>query len=92
VFQPGIGTDVVANATSADTIELNGFSAVTSMSELQTLLSEAQADHAQSLFATANGGHDTVINLGNHDSITLVDVQLASLHASNFVVHPPLVG
>jgi hypothetical protein len=32
-----------------------------------------------------------VINLGNHDSITLENVALADLHASNFVVHPPII-
>jgi len=30
----------------------------------------------------ANGGHDTTINLGNHDSITLTNIQLADPHAS----------
>jgi hypothetical protein len=34
----------------------------------------------------ANGGHDTVINLGNHDSITLTHIQLADLHANNFII------
>jgi len=34
-----------------------------------------------------NGGHDTVINLGNHDSITLANIQLAALHTSNFIIH-----
>ena len=92
VFKPGFGADVVANATSADIIELDGFSSVTSVSELQTLLSEAQAGQPQSLFQAANGGHDTVINLGNHDSITLANLQIAGLHASNFVVHPPIIG
>jgi hypothetical protein len=46
----------------------------------------------QSLFQAANNGHDTVINLGNHDSITLANVQLAELHASNFIVHPLIIG
>jgi hypothetical protein len=33
-----------------------------------------------------------VINLGNHDSIILHDVQLANLRVANFIVHPPLIG
>jgi hypothetical protein len=92
VFKPGVGADVVANATSADTIELDGFAAVISINQVQTALAEAQAGQAQALFQAANGGHDTIINLGTHDSITLVNVQLAELHASNFVVHPPIIG
>jgi hypothetical protein len=90
-FNPGLGTDIVANATSSDTIELNGFSSVQNITDLQTMLAEAQNGQQQSLFQTANGGHDTVINLGNHDSITLENVALADLHASNFVVHPPII-
>src|SRR5262249_28084021 len=87
VFQPGFGTDVIANATTSDNIELDGFSSVTSIHELQSQLTEAQNGQTQSLFESANGGHDTVINLGNHDSITLANIQLTSLHASNFIVH-----
>jgi hypothetical protein len=39
-----------------------------------------------------DGGHDTAINLGDHDSIVLQGIQLANLHMSNFTVHPPLIG
>ena len=92
VFKPGLGADVIANATSSDTFELDGFSSVTGINQLQTLLTEAQTGQSQSLFESSNGGHDTVINLGNHDSITLANVQVADLHASNFIVHPPLIG
>jgi aryl-phospho-beta-D-glucosidase BglC (GH1 family)/20S proteasome alpha/beta subunit len=86
VFHPGAGSETIVNAGSADTFELDGFSSVTNSNQLAQLLSEAQAGHPQSLFATANVGHDTVINLGNHDSITLTNVQLADLHASNFII------
>jgi endoglucanase len=86
VFHPGVGSETIVNAASADTIELDGFSSVTNSRQLAQLLSEAQAGHPQSLFAAANGGHDTVINLGNHDVITLTNVQLAELHASNFII------
>ncbi len=92
VFKPGFGSDVIANATSADTIELNGFSSVPNMNELQTLLSEAQTGQSQSLFHTANNGHDTVIDLGNHDSITLANVPVTDLHTSNFIIHPAIIG
>jgi hypothetical protein len=38
------------------------------------------------VFSLTNDGHDTTIDLGNHDSITLSNVQLASLHANNFII------
>jgi len=87
VFHPGVGSDTIVNATSSDTIQLDGFSSVTSNNQLATLLNEAQSGQAQSLFESVNGGHDTLINLGNHDSVTLTGVQIADLHASNFVIH-----
>ena len=87
VFHPGVGADTIVNATAADTIELDGFSAVTSNKQLASLLAEAQAGEPQPLFQTAHGGHDTLINLGNHDVITLTNVALSALHASDFIVH-----
>ena len=63
-----------------------GFASITSTNQLAELLHEAQTGQAQSVFASTNDGHDTTINLGNHDSVTLTNVQLASLHASNFMV------
>jgi hypothetical protein len=87
VFHPGLGTDVIANAVSSDTIDLDGFASVTSNSQLAELLHEAQIGQPQSLFQSINDGHDTLINLGNHDSITLANVHLADLHAGNFIVN-----
>ena len=87
VFKPGFGSDVIANATTAYTIELDGFSSVANANQLQTFLNDAQSGHVQSLFQVANGGHDTVINLGNHESITLTDVHVTDLHPSNFIIH-----
>jgi hypothetical protein len=87
VFHPGIGSDTIVNATSADTIELDGFSAVANSNQLASLLAAAQTGQPQSLFHSVNGGHDTVIDLGNHDSITLTGIQIADLHASNFIIH-----
>jgi len=86
VFSPGIGADVVANAGSASTIELDGFSLVTSNAQLAALLPDAQAGQPQALFQSTNGGHDTLINLGNHDSITLTNVHIADPHASHFII------
>jgi VCBS repeat-containing protein len=87
VFHPGVGADTIVNATAADTIELDGFSSVTSSKQLASLLADAQAGLSQSLFQTAHGGHDTLINLGNHDVITLTNIPLSALHASDFIVH-----
>jgi hypothetical protein len=87
VFKPGVGTDVIANAKISDTIELDGFASVANINQLQTLLNDAQTGESQSLFQAANGGRDTVIDLGNHDSITLANVKIADLHASNFIIH-----
>jgi VCBS repeat-containing protein len=87
VFHPGVGADTIVNAASTDTIELDGFSSVTSSKQLASLLAEAQAGQSQSLLQTANGGHDTLIHLGNHDVIRLANVPLSALHASDFIVH-----
>ena len=87
VFRPGVGADVIVNVVSADTIELDGFSSVTNNAQLAALLHDAQTGQSQALFQSMNDGHDTVINLGNHDSITLMNVHLADLHASNFIIH-----
>jgi hypothetical protein len=86
VFKPGFGLDVILNAANAH-IELDGFSSITNTNQLQTLLNDAQSGQSQSLFLAANGGHDTVITLGNHDSITLKDAHITDLHASNFIIH-----
>ena len=87
VFHPGVGEDTIVNATSTDTIELDGFSSVTSNHQLASLLADAQAGVSQSLFQTTHGGHDTSINLGNHDVLTLANIPLGALHASDFIVH-----
>ena len=86
VFRPGVGADAIESFVSTDTIELDGFSSVTN-NALLTALNDAQTGQSQALFQSANGGHDTVINLGNHDSITLTNVHIYDLHASNFIIH-----
>ena len=42
---------------------------------------------SQSLFQATSGGHDAVIDLGNHDSLALIKLDIAALHASNFIIH-----
>jgi len=87
IFHPGFGADVVVNAHSTDTIELDGFAAVLTSNTLASLLQDAQNGQPQTMFHAVNGGHDTLIVLDSHDSITLTNVRLADLHASNFIVH-----
>ena len=87
VFRPGFGANTIVSAKSTDTIELDRFSSITSADQLQTYLNEAQNNQPQNIFQAANGGHDTVINLGNNDVITLTNVHLTDLHASNFFIH-----
>jgi hypothetical protein len=92
VFKPHFGSDGIANATSSDTIELDGFSSVAGISELQALLNEAHAGQSQPLFHVASGGQDVMTNLGNRDWVTPVNVQMIDLHVSNLIVHPPIIG
>jgi hypothetical protein len=86
VFHPGLGA-VIVNAGGTDTFELDGFSSVATNQQLTLLLHDAQTGQPQSMFESVNGGHDTVINLDSHDSITLLDVHIADLHASDFIMH-----
>src|SRR5690349_22158359 len=51
--------------SSADIFEFDGFTLFPNADQLQTYLNEAQHDQSQPIFETTNGGHDTVLNLGN---------------------------
>jgi hypothetical protein len=75
------------NVKSTDIIELDGFSSVTSADQVQAYLNEAANNQTQPLFQTANAGHDTVLNLGNNDILTLANVHVTDLHANNFIIH-----
>lgn len=86
VFHPGMGAQVIASGGSASTIELDGFSSVANALQFATLLGAAQSGQAQSLLQAVDGGNDTLIKLGDHDSITLQNVHLADLHAANFII------
>jgi len=68
VFSPGIGADTIINfnASGGDTIDLTHFTNITTVAQLQA--------------ATTTDAHgDEVINLGNHDSITI-----AGMNATQF--------
>src|SRR4029077_5572231 len=73
-FSPGVGQDVVFEFSNqsgaADKIELSDFG-FTDFSQLQLV--------------SINNGNDTLIsNLGGGDSITLIGVNVANLHSSDF--------
>jgi hypothetical protein len=88
IFKPGMGAGAISNATSDIKTELDGFSSAAGSSQLQAHLNDVQTGHSQFLFEMANG-HDTVVNLGDHDSITVTNVQM-DLHAHDFIFHYPL--
>ena len=82
-----MGNQVIGNFTAAEKIELDHFASVSDVNQLQALLTEAQNGQAQSVFQSANGGHDTVINLGSHDTVTIANVHVSDLTAKNFIIH-----
>ena len=82
VFQPGFGAPVVADGRSTDTAVLDGISSLAKNDQLAALLDEGRIGQSQTLF---DGGHDTTINLADHDSMTTTRV--AALHASDFIIH-----
>jgi Ca2+-binding RTX toxin-like protein len=72
IFQPGVGTAVVTDFSSAqgDVIDLDNFGTFSSLSDV--------------LAAAAQVNNDTVITLGSGESVTLQNVQLSSLTAADF--------
>jgi hypothetical protein len=79
VFTPGVGADTVLNFNpQQDTIELDHFTNVQTVQELQSLI-------------TTDIHGDAVINLGNHDSVTLADTTSAQLQqaiqAGHVILH-----
>jgi len=67
VFAPGVGADTVLNFNpQQDTIEFDHFANVQTVQELQSLI-------------TTNTHGDAVIDLGNHDSVTLANTTTAQL-------------
>ena len=69
VFTPGIGADTIINfnALGGDTIDLTHFTNITTVAQLQA--------------ATTTDAHgDEVINLGNHDSITIAGMNAQQFH------------
>ncbi|MGB9367024.1 MAG: FG-GAP-like repeat-containing protein [Xanthobacteraceae bacterium] len=75
VFAPGTGADVVtdfmAGANSVDRIDLAAFGGIRTLTDV--------------LIRAAQAGSDTVINLGNGDSITLQGVNRTALNIDDFL-------
>ena len=86
VFRPGFGASTITDAAGTFSIELDGFSSLIDNAHLAAFVFEAQNGRMQTLFQPANDGHDTIINLGNHDSLTLVNVHISDLHARDFII------
>jgi hypothetical protein len=79
IFQPGFGAAAISDFSKtsglADSIELDNFSGIASFKDVRPLLE------------ATNGAEDTIIHLSPTDSITLSNVSVASLQASDFVIH-----
>jgi Ca2+-binding RTX toxin-like protein len=71
VFGPGFGHDVITDFTHADHIEFDG-----------GVFKNAQ----QALAASHQVGDNTVITVDAHNSVTLQDVSMQSLHAKDFII------
>ena len=67
VFQPNAGAPLVADGRSTDPVGLDGISSLAKNEQLAALLDEGQISQSQTLF---DSGHDTAINLADHDSTT----------------------
>ena len=81
VFAPNSSTnqDTITNfRPGEDHIDIRAFLTVDSANINQWL----------SAHATKQGASDTLLKLDNHDSVLLKGIQVASLHASDFIVSP----
>jgi hypothetical protein len=84
VFQPDAGAPLVADGRSTGTVVPDGISSLAKNDQLAALLDEGRIGQSQTLF---DSGHDTAINLADHDSMTTARVPVAALHASDFIIH-----
>jgi hypothetical protein len=76
VFAPGTGQEVLYNFSqqsgNTDQIELDHFDI---------------SNFSQLTLQSVNSNQDTLINLGHNDSLLVVGVSAANLHASDFILH-----
>jgi hypothetical protein len=82
-FRSGLNAAGVPNAGSAVTIELDGHSPFASK-QLMALLHDPHSTLSLAPFEAAIGGHDTIINLGNHDGS---NAHFADLLMNGFIIH-----
>ena len=76
VFAPGMGQEMLYNFSqqsgNSDHIELDHFGI---------------SNFSQLTLQSVNGNQDTLINLGHNDSLLVVGVSAANLHAGDFILH-----
>jgi autotransporter-associated beta strand protein len=76
VFAPGAGQEVLFNFSqqsgNTDHIELDHFGI---------------SNFSQLTLQSVNSNHDTLVNLGHNDSLLVVGISAANLHASDFILH-----
>jgi hypothetical protein len=76
VFAPGMGQEMLYNFSqqsgNSDHIELDHFGI---------------SNFSQLTLQSVNSNHDTLINLGHNDSLLVVGVSAANLHAGDFILH-----
>jgi serralysin len=80
VFRSDLGAGAIAKA--ADIPALGGFSAISS--EPATLFQEAQSQQAALQWANL---HHATIGSDHHDGAALTKVQIADVHATDFIIH-----
>jgi serralysin len=85
-FRSDLGAGVVPNAGSAETIELDGHSPLTS-NQLTALLHDPHSGPPLAPFEAVIGGHDTITDPVNHDGAAMMRVQTADLYAGLFIIH-----
>jgi hypothetical protein len=85
-FRSDLGAGVVPNAGSAETIELDGHSPLTS-NQLTALLHDPHSGPSLAPFEAVIGGHDAITDPANHDGAAMMRVQTADLYAGLFIIH-----
>ena len=92
VFKSGLGNGGVANATDANTFELDHAVSTDNPRTFHTLLNETQASQPHSQFQPANDTHNLAINFSLHDNPTAETIVVPDPHANGFAFHPPIIG
>jgi hypothetical protein len=86
-FRPAVSADVIASAGKADTIELDGFWAVTNAKQLAALSNNSHPSQLQPLFELKNPGYDTIVEPGNYEDSVLLKSHFADQLMNTFIIH-----